>query len=160
MSASTAFAAAATRECRIDRPRVPRLVLDVVTQPTGIVLAVAARTGADVDGADLNEPMLRAVLADIHRPGNPGRVLLTADRAGQLPMTGGRVGTFLGPGISAHRRAHRLEAHIAAWRAAGMTGIGAGLMRLGGGLIMRGPREAGLSPASSRAAFPLPTGHA
>ncbi len=40
----------------------PGLVLDVATGPAGIALAVAARTGADVVGVDLNEPMLRAGL--------------------------------------------------------------------------------------------------
>ena len=40
----------------------PRLTLDVATGPAGVALAVAARTGADVVGVDLNEPMLRAGL--------------------------------------------------------------------------------------------------
>ena len=35
----------------------PRLVLDVATGPAGVALAVAARTGADVVGVDLNAPV-------------------------------------------------------------------------------------------------------
>ncbi len=38
----------------------PQRVLDVATGPAGIALAVAARTGAQVAGVDLSEPMLRA----------------------------------------------------------------------------------------------------
>ena len=47
----------------------PGLVLDVATGPAGIALAVASRTGANVVGVDLNEPMLRAGLPRIRRPG-------------------------------------------------------------------------------------------
>lgn len=64
----------------------PRLVLDVATGPAGVALAVAARTGADVVGVDLNEPMLRAGLANVRRPGRRGRVRLAAARADQLPF--------------------------------------------------------------------------
>lgn len=63
----------------------PRLVLDVATGPAGIALAVASRTGADVVGVDLNEPMLRAGLARVRRQ-EPGRVRLVAGRADQLPV--------------------------------------------------------------------------
>ena len=45
-------------------------MLDVATGPAGVAaLAVAARTGADVVGVDLNEPMLRAGLDGAARPG-------------------------------------------------------------------------------------------
>jgi demethylmenaquinone methyltransferase/2-methoxy-6-polyprenyl-1,4-benzoquinol methylase len=64
----------------------PRLVLDVATGPAGIALAVAAATGADVVGVDLNEPMLRAGLPRIHRPLPAGRVRVAAGRADQLPF--------------------------------------------------------------------------
>jgi demethylmenaquinone methyltransferase/2-methoxy-6-polyprenyl-1,4-benzoquinol methylase len=64
----------------------PRLVLDVATGPGGVALAVAGRTGADVVGVDLNEPMLRAGLARSRRAGPPGRVRLTGGRADQLPF--------------------------------------------------------------------------
>jgi demethylmenaquinone methyltransferase/2-methoxy-6-polyprenyl-1,4-benzoquinol methylase len=64
----------------------PGLVLDVATGPAGIALAVAARTGAVVVGVDLNEPMLRAGLPRIRRPGLRGRVRVAAGRADQLPF--------------------------------------------------------------------------
>jgi demethylmenaquinone methyltransferase / 2-methoxy-6-polyprenyl-1,4-benzoquinol methylase len=66
----------------------PRLVLDVATGPAGIALAVASRTGADVAGVDLNEPMLRAGLPNVRRPGQRGRVALAAGRADRLPFAG------------------------------------------------------------------------
>jgi demethylmenaquinone methyltransferase/2-methoxy-6-polyprenyl-1,4-benzoquinol methylase len=64
----------------------PGLVLDVATGPAGIALAIADRTGADVVGVDLNEPMLRAGLARTRRPGQRGRVRLAVGRADQLPF--------------------------------------------------------------------------
>jgi demethylmenaquinone methyltransferase/2-methoxy-6-polyprenyl-1,4-benzoquinol methylase len=64
----------------------PNLVLDVATGPAGIARAVAGRTGADVVGIDLNEPMLRAGLANIRRPGRRGRVRLAVGRADDLPF--------------------------------------------------------------------------
>jgi demethylmenaquinone methyltransferase/2-methoxy-6-polyprenyl-1,4-benzoquinol methylase len=64
----------------------PRLVLDVATGPAGVALAVAARTGADVAGVDLNEPMLRAGLPKLRERRGPGRVRLAAGRADQLPF--------------------------------------------------------------------------
>ena len=64
----------------------PRLTLDVATGPAGVALAVAARTGADVVGVDLNEPMLRAGLPNVRREGRRGRVRLAAGRADQLPF--------------------------------------------------------------------------
>lgn len=67
----------------------PRLVLDVATGPAGIALAVAAATGADVVGVDLNEPMLRAGLPRTRRPGTAGCVRVAAGRADQLPFSGG-----------------------------------------------------------------------
>jgi demethylmenaquinone methyltransferase / 2-methoxy-6-polyprenyl-1,4-benzoquinol methylase len=67
----------------------PRLVLDVATGPAGVALAVAARTGADVVGVDLNEPMLRAGLPSVRRRAVRGRVRLAAGRADQLPFADG-----------------------------------------------------------------------
>src|SRR5215470_17853672 len=58
----------------------PGLVLDVATGPGGIALAVAGRTGADVAGVDLNEPMLRAGLPRIRRPLPRGRVRVAGAR--------------------------------------------------------------------------------
>jgi demethylmenaquinone methyltransferase / 2-methoxy-6-polyprenyl-1,4-benzoquinol methylase len=192
-------------------PGHPSRVLDVATGPGGVALAVAARTGADVVGVDLNEPMLRAGLA---RPGR-ARLTVAVGRADQLPfadgsfdavtfsyllrytddpaatiaemarclrpggtlaslefsvppqagwraawwcytrlalpvlggLTGGpawyRVGRFLGPSISAHYRRHPVAWHVAAWEAAGLTGVGTRLMSLGGGLVMWGRKGAG-----------------
>ena len=60
-------------------------------------------------------------------------------------ITGGRawyeVGRFLGPSISAHYRRYPLDAHVAAWRAAGLTDAAVELMSLGGGLIMWGSKS-------------------
>lgn len=64
----------------------PRRVLDVATGPAGVALAVAGRTGADVIGVDLNEPMLRAGLGRTRAPGRPGRVRLAVGRADELPF--------------------------------------------------------------------------
>src|SRR5262249_61865039 len=63
-----------------------------------------------------------------------------------LPVLGGltgggawyQVGRFLGPSISAHYRRYPLDAHVAAWKAAGLTGVGMRLMSLGGRLVMWG----------------------
>jgi demethylmenaquinone methyltransferase/2-methoxy-6-polyprenyl-1,4-benzoquinol methylase len=194
----------------------PGLVLDVATGPAGIALAVAARTGADVVGVDLNEPMLRAGLPRIRAAQKGrGRVRVAAGRADQLPfadatfdavtfsyllryvdnpaatlaemarclrpggtlaslefhvppqpgwhaawwcytrlalpvlggLTGGpawyRVGRFLGPSISGHYRQHPLADQVSAWRAAGLTDVGAELMSLGGGLVMWGRKLGG-----------------
>jgi demethylmenaquinone methyltransferase/2-methoxy-6-polyprenyl-1,4-benzoquinol methylase len=76
------------RRAVVDRAAAPapRLVLDVATGPAGVALAVAARTGADVVGVDLNEPMLAAGVANVRRPGLRGRVRLAAGRADQLPF--------------------------------------------------------------------------
>jgi demethylmenaquinone methyltransferase/2-methoxy-6-polyprenyl-1,4-benzoquinol methylase len=60
-------------------------------------------------------------------------------------VTGGRawfrVGTFLGPNISAHYRAYPLAWTVDAWRAAGFDDIQVRLMSLGGGLVMSGTRR-------------------
>jgi demethylmenaquinone methyltransferase / 2-methoxy-6-polyprenyl-1,4-benzoquinol methylase len=64
----------------------PGRVLDVATGPGGVALAVAARTGADVVGVDLNEPMLRAGLA---RRGRESRLRVVVGRADQLPFPDG-----------------------------------------------------------------------
>ena len=64
----------------------PHRVLDVATGPAGVALAVAGRTGADVVGIDLNEPMLRAGVARTRRPGQRGQVRLAVARADDLPF--------------------------------------------------------------------------
>ena len=50
------------------------------------------------------------------------------------------VGRFLGPNITEHYRRFPVEATIAAWEAAGFTGVGLRRMSLGGGLVMWGQR--------------------
>jgi demethylmenaquinone methyltransferase/2-methoxy-6-polyprenyl-1,4-benzoquinol methylase len=59
-------------------------------------------------------------------------------------LTGGRswfrVGTFLGPNISAHYRKYPLAWTVDAWRTAGFNDIQVRLMSLGGGLVMSGTR--------------------
>ena len=62
----------------------PRRVLDVATGPGGVAMAVAARTGADVVGVDLNEPMLRAGAAR-----HNGHFRVAVARADQLPFPDG-----------------------------------------------------------------------
>ena len=61
-------------------------MLDVATGPAGIALAVADRTGANVAGVDLNEPMLRAGLARAPAARPRGRVRVAAGTADQLPF--------------------------------------------------------------------------
>jgi demethylmenaquinone methyltransferase / 2-methoxy-6-polyprenyl-1,4-benzoquinol methylase len=191
----------------------PARVLDVATGPAGIALAVAARCDAQVVGVDLNEPMLRAGLANVRRSGFGPRMGLAVANAARLPfadgsfdavmfsyllryvddpaatvaelarclrpggtlasldfyvppspwwrgwwwlytraalpvlggLTGGpawwRVGRFLGPSITGHYRQHPVDAHLAAWRAAGLQDVRATPMSLGGGLIMSGTKS-------------------
>jgi demethylmenaquinone methyltransferase / 2-methoxy-6-polyprenyl-1,4-benzoquinol methylase len=64
----------------------PRRVLDVATGPAGIALAVAERTGAQVVGVDLNEPMLRAGAANVRASGRQRQLGLALARADQLPF--------------------------------------------------------------------------
>ena len=59
-------------------------------------------------------------------------------------LTGGsawrEVGRFLGPSISAHYRRYPVDWTVAAWRAAGLTGVKVKAMSLGGGLVMWGTK--------------------
>lgn len=64
----------------------PRRVLDVATGPAGIALSVAVRTGADIVGVDLNEPMLRAGACAVRRCGRQQQVQLVVGRGEQLPF--------------------------------------------------------------------------
>ncbi|HEX4060458.1 MAG TPA: class I SAM-dependent methyltransferase [Streptosporangiaceae bacterium] len=67
----------------------PRRVLDVATGPAGIALAVARRTGAQVAGVDLNEPMLRAGAANVRKAGRSGQLALALGHADRLPFGDG-----------------------------------------------------------------------
>jgi demethylmenaquinone methyltransferase/2-methoxy-6-polyprenyl-1,4-benzoquinol methylase len=51
-----------------------------------------------------------------------------------------RVGRFLGPNISGHYRRYPVDWTVRAWEKAGLTGVGARVMSLGGGLVMWGTR--------------------
>jgi demethylmenaquinone methyltransferase / 2-methoxy-6-polyprenyl-1,4-benzoquinol methylase len=59
-------------------------------------------------------------------------------------LTGGgewwRVGKFLGPSISDFYRQYPVGWQVEAWRAAGLTGVTARRMSLGGGIVMWGTR--------------------
>lgn len=65
-----------------------------------------------------------------------------------LPLAGGLlggrawfdVGRFLGPNISAHYTRFTLDAHVSAWRAAGVGDVALRRMSLGGGVVMWGRR--------------------
>lgn len=67
----------------------PRRVLDVATGPAGISLAVAARTGAQIVGVDLSEPMLAAGAANVRRAGHADRMKLAVAHADRLPFADG-----------------------------------------------------------------------
>ena len=66
-----------------------------------------------------------------------------------LPVAGGllggrgwwRVGGFLGPNIDDHYARFPLDAHVDAWRRAGIVDIEVAVMSLGGGLVMSGRRR-------------------
>jgi demethylmenaquinone methyltransferase / 2-methoxy-6-polyprenyl-1,4-benzoquinol methylase len=66
-----------------------------------------------------------------------------------LPLAGGllggrawvEVGRFLGPNIEDHYRRHPLDAHVAAWHAAGLRDLEVREMSLGGGVVMAGRRD-------------------
>jgi demethylmenaquinone methyltransferase / 2-methoxy-6-polyprenyl-1,4-benzoquinol methylase len=94
-----------------------------------------------------------------------------------LPVLGGltggpawlRAGRFLGPSISGHYRDHPLDAHVAAWRVAGIADVEVRLMSLGGGLVMSGRKDetpvppgqtahAGQAVRKGQAAEPAPAG--
>src|SRR4051812_29225062 len=62
-------------------------------------------------------------------------------------LGGGRawatVGRFLGPSIEEHYRRYPVEAQVDLWRGAGLVGVEARPMSLGGGLVMWGRRPDG-----------------
>ena len=63
-----------------------RRVLDVATGTAGVAVMLTERTGADVTGLDLTEPMLRRGQDRIARHGKADRIGLVAGRAEQLPF--------------------------------------------------------------------------
>jgi demethylmenaquinone methyltransferase / 2-methoxy-6-polyprenyl-1,4-benzoquinol methylase len=84
-------------------------------------------------------------------PGNAGwHAAWVGYTRGVLPaagmLTGGRewarVGSFLGPSISGHYRAHPVESIVGYWRDAGIEDVRTKPMSLGGGLVMSGRKAA------------------
>ncbi len=64
----------------------PRRVLDVATGTAGVALMLVERTGADVVGLDITEPMLRRGRDRIAHSPAAARIALVAARAEQLPF--------------------------------------------------------------------------
>ncbi len=64
----------------------PQKILDVAAGTAGVSIQLARRTGAQVIGVDLTEPMLRQGHANVSAAGQSGRVGLIAGRAEQLPF--------------------------------------------------------------------------
>jgi demethylmenaquinone methyltransferase/2-methoxy-6-polyprenyl-1,4-benzoquinol methylase len=64
----------------------PRKILDVAAGTAGVSIQLARRTGAQVIGVDLTEPMLRQGHRNVSAAGQSGRVGLIAGRAEQLPF--------------------------------------------------------------------------
>jgi demethylmenaquinone methyltransferase/2-methoxy-6-polyprenyl-1,4-benzoquinol methylase len=64
----------------------PALVADIASGTAGVAIQVARRTGAEVVGVDLTEPMLRQGRTRVHRAGLQQHIHLTAGRAEQLPF--------------------------------------------------------------------------
>lgn len=91
---------------------------------------------------------------EFHRPDSAfWRALWWCYTRAVLPVagwaSGGRewfeVGRFLGPNISQHYRRYPVDWTISAWERAGMTGVAARRMSVGGGLVMWGTKA---SPGS------------
>lgn len=64
----------------------PGKILDVAAGTAGVSIQLAERTGAQVIGVDLTEPMLRQGRRNVSAAGQSGRVGLIAGRAEQLPF--------------------------------------------------------------------------
>jgi demethylmenaquinone methyltransferase / 2-methoxy-6-polyprenyl-1,4-benzoquinol methylase len=62
------------------------LILDVAAGTAGVSIQLARRSGAEIVGVDLTEPMLRQGRANVAAAGQSGRVALVAGRAEQLPF--------------------------------------------------------------------------
>ena len=64
----------------------PGRILDVATGTAGVALQLAERTGAEVVGVDLTEPMLRRGRRRVAGTTHEGRIELVLGRAEQLPF--------------------------------------------------------------------------
>ena len=62
-------------------PPHPRRILDVATGTAGVAIELARRTGADVVGVDISEPMLQRGRARVAAAGLEGRIKLEPGRA-------------------------------------------------------------------------------
>jgi demethylmenaquinone methyltransferase / 2-methoxy-6-polyprenyl-1,4-benzoquinol methylase len=67
----------------------PRRVLDVATGTAGVALMLSQRTGAQITGVDLTEPMLRRGRDRITQHGQAGRIRVLVARGEQLPFPDG-----------------------------------------------------------------------
>jgi demethylmenaquinone methyltransferase/2-methoxy-6-polyprenyl-1,4-benzoquinol methylase len=61
-------------------------VLDVASGTAGVAMQLTRRTGAQVVGVDLTEPMLRQGQANVAAAGLAGQIALVAGRAERLPF--------------------------------------------------------------------------
>jgi demethylmenaquinone methyltransferase/2-methoxy-6-polyprenyl-1,4-benzoquinol methylase len=64
----------------------PRAILDVATGTAGVALSLARRSGADITGIDITEPMLRQGQARVARANVAERIKLVVGQAERLPF--------------------------------------------------------------------------
>jgi demethylmenaquinone methyltransferase / 2-methoxy-6-polyprenyl-1,4-benzoquinol methylase len=67
----------------------PRRIMDVATGTAGVAIALAQRTGADVTGIDISEPMLARGRERVRSAGLGERIRLQVGRAEELPFPSG-----------------------------------------------------------------------
>jgi demethylmenaquinone methyltransferase / 2-methoxy-6-polyprenyl-1,4-benzoquinol methylase len=90
----------------------------------------------------------RVAMLDFHIPGSaPARAFWEVYVGAGLPLLGQaispawrEVGSFLGPSIRGFWARWPLERQLAAWRAAGIAGVRARPLSLGGGIVLWGTR--------------------
>lgn len=110
----------------VDDPAAALVELARVVRPGGVV--------ASLDFSVPGDPFWRAMWRLYTRAVLPVAGALTGGAAWY------RVGRFLGPSISDHERRFPVPWTVAAWEAAGITGVTVRRMSLGGGLVMWGRR--------------------
>lgn len=67
----------------------PQRILDVATGTAGVAIELSRRTGADVIGVDISEPMLRRGRERVSAAGLDGRIVLETGRAEELRFESG-----------------------------------------------------------------------